>query len=46
MAVKAGYLASVTLGTSTIVAMGTWSLSGITADQMESSSFGDKLEDI
>ena len=41
MAVKAGYLASVTLGTSTIVAMGTWSLSGITADQMESSSFGD-----
>jgi len=41
MAVKVGHLGKVTLGASTIVAMGTWSISGITADQMESSSFGD-----
>ena len=41
MAVKVGHLGKVTLGASTIVAMGTWSMSGITADQMESSAFGD-----
>ena len=41
MAVKVGHLGKVALGASTIVAMGTWSLSGITADQMESSAFGD-----
>jgi len=40
MAVKVGHLGKVTLGASTIVGMGTWSLSGITADQMESSAFG------
>ena len=41
MAVKVGHKGKVTLGASTIVGMGTWSLSGITADQMESSDFGD-----
>lgn len=41
MAVKVGHLGKVQLGTSTIVAMGTWTISGITADQMESSAFGD-----
>lgn len=41
MGVKVGHLGKVTLGASTIVAMGTWTLSGITADQMESTSFGD-----
>lgn len=41
MAVKVGYKGKVTLGASTIVGMGTWSLSGITADQLESSDFGD-----
>jgi len=41
MGVKVGYKAKVTLGSATIVGMGTWSLSGITADQMESSKFGD-----
>ena len=41
MAVKVGYLGKVTLGASTIVGMGTWTLSGITADQMEATVFGD-----
>jgi len=41
MAVKVGHLGKVALGASTIVAMGTWSMTGITADQMESSAFGD-----
>lgn len=41
MAVKVGYLGKVTLGSTTIVGMGTWSISGIVADQMESSAFGD-----
>lgn len=41
MGVKVGHLGKVTLGANTIVAMGTWSLSGITADQMESSAFGE-----
>lgn len=41
MGVKVGHLGKVTLGSDTIVAMGTWTLSGITADQMESSAFGD-----
>jgi hypothetical protein len=39
MGVKSGHLGKVTLGASTIVGMGTWSISGITADQMESSAF-------
>jgi len=41
MGVKVGYKGKVTLGTSTILGMGTWSLTGITADQMESSEFRD-----
>lgn len=41
MAVKVGYKGKVALGANTIVGMGTWSMSGITADQMESSEFGD-----
>lgn len=41
MGVKVGYLGKVTLGASTIIGMGTWSLSSITADQIESSAFGD-----
>lgn len=41
MAVKVGHKGKVALGASTIVGMGTWTLSGITADQMESSDFGD-----
>jgi len=41
MAVKVGYKGKVALGADTIVGMGTWSMSGITADQMESSDFGD-----
>ena len=41
MGVKIGHLGKVTLGASTIVAMGTWSMSGISADQVESSAFGD-----
>jgi len=41
MSVKVGYKAKVSLGTSTIVGMGTWSMSGITADQLDASDFGD-----
>jgi len=41
MAVKVGHLGKVTFGSATIVGMGTWTISGITADQMESSAFGD-----
>lgn len=41
MAVKVGYLGKVTLGASTIVGMGTWTMSGITADQLDASKFGD-----
>ena len=41
MAIKVGKDCKVTLGSDTIVGMGTWSVSGITADQLESSAFGD-----
>lgn len=41
MAVKVGHLGKVTLGADTIVGMGTWTISGITADQMDASDFGD-----
>ena len=41
MAYKSGKDCKVTLGTATIVGMGTWNLSGITADQMDASAFGD-----
>ena len=41
MGVKVGHKGKVTLGDDTIVAMGTWSITGITADQLESSAFGD-----
>jgi len=41
MGVKVGYKGKVALGASTVVGMGTWSMTGITADQMESSVFGD-----
>ena len=41
MAVKVGHLGAVKLGTTTVLGMGTWSISGVTADQLESSVFGD-----
>lgn len=41
MGYKSGKDCKVTLGTNTIVGMGTWNLSGITADQMDASAFGD-----
>ena len=41
MAFLVGYLGKVTLGSSTVVGMGTWTMSGITTDQMEYSQFGD-----
>jgi len=41
MGVKVGHLGKVTFGASTIIGMGTWTISGITADQMESSAFSD-----
>jgi hypothetical protein len=41
MAFKSGKDCKVTLGSNTVVGMGTWSISGITADQMDASAFGD-----
>lgn len=41
MGIKVGYKGKVTLGASTIVGMGTWSMSGVTSDQMDASDFGD-----
>lgn len=41
MAVKVGHLGAVKLGATTVLGMGTWSISGVTADQLESSVFGD-----
>ena len=38
---KAGNNAKVTLGTSTVVGMGNWKLSGIEVDLLETTSFGD-----
>ena len=39
MGFKSGHKCKVTLGANTVVGMGTWNLEGITADEMESSSF-------
>lgn len=41
MAVKVGKDCKVTLGANTVVGMGTWSLTGISADQIESTAFND-----
>src|SRR5574342_526038 len=41
MAFKAGNHAKVTLGSSTVVGMGTWELPGISVDLLESTAFGD-----
>lgn len=38
---KSGKDCKVTLGANTIVGMGTWAITGITADQMDSSAFND-----
>jgi len=40
--VKVGRDCKATLGTHTVLGMGTWSMDGITADQLESSEFGVK----
>ena len=40
--VKVGRDCKVTLGTYTVLGLGTWSMDGITADQMESTEFGVK----
>ena len=36
----AGYLGKVTLGTTTVVGMGTWSIGGITTEEFDASAFG------
>jgi hypothetical protein len=41
MSYRSGKDCRVTLGANTVVGMGTWSISGITADQMDSSAFND-----
>lgn len=41
MAFKAGNLAKVTLGTTTVVGQGNWKLNGISVDLLESTAFGD-----
>jgi len=41
MAGNAGYVCSVRIGTNTVTLMGSWSLDGIAADQIETSAFGD-----
>lgn len=41
MAVYTGKLCSVRLGAVSVVGMGTWSLAGVTADQMDASDFQD-----
>ena len=41
MAFKVGKDCKVTLGANTIVGVGTWSVTGITADRLETSAFGD-----
>jgi hypothetical protein len=38
---KSGKDCKVTLGANTVVGMGTWAISGITADQMDASAFND-----
>jgi len=44
MSFKAGNNAKVTLGSATVVGMGTWELPGITTDLLESTSFGDSAK--
>jgi hypothetical protein len=41
MAFLAGNKGKVTLGSSTVVGIGSWKLNGITVDQLESTAFGD-----
>ena len=41
MSYRSGKDCAVKLGTSTVVGMGTWSIEGITADQMDASAMGD-----
>jgi len=41
MAVYTGYNCSVRLGATAVVGIGTWTIAGINADQMDSSDFGD-----
>lgn len=41
MAYKIGRLCKVTLGANTVVGMGTWEMSGVTTDQLETTAFGD-----
>jgi len=42
MGFKKGKDCKVTLGANSVVGMGTWSLSGITSDQLEDTEFGDE----
>lgn len=41
MAIRVGKNCKVTLGTSSVLGMGTWSMDGITSDQLETTEFGD-----
>lgn len=41
MAAYVGRNCKVTLGASTVVGMGTWSMDGVTIDQIDTTSFGD-----
>lgn len=41
MSFKTGKNQKVTLGTNTVVGMGSWELSGITVDQLDATAFGD-----
>jgi hypothetical protein len=41
MASNVGYLGSVKIGTATVVGMGTWSMPGISTDQLDNSAFLD-----
>ena len=41
MGLKIGRLASVRLGATQVLGIGTWEMSGITTDQLESTEFGD-----
>lgn len=41
MSYRSGKDCKVTIGTNTVVGMGTWSIAGITADQIDTSAMGD-----
>jgi hypothetical protein len=45
MAYKPGRAAKVTLGTNTVVGMGSWKLSGISVDQLDATAFGDTAKE-